>query len=78
MISKILTFAWKAINKMAPEYICDLIKVKAGTRTLRSNNKNLLFIPDTKLVTYGDRSFSKAAPTLWNNLPQNLRQIENY
>ena len=32
----------------------------------------LLDVPKTKLVTCGDRTFRKAAPTLWNSLPAHL------
>ena len=42
-------------------------------RALRSGNKNYLTIPRYKLKTYGRRSFSVAAPLLWNSLPQDMR-----
>ncbi len=44
---------------------------------LVSADRNLLKIPATKLVTCRDRAFKKAAPTLWNDLPTNLRNIES-
>ncbi|KAK5916409.1 hypothetical protein CgunFtcFv8_011396 [Champsocephalus gunnari] len=31
--------------------------------------------PRTKLRTFGDRAFSVAAPTLWNALPAEIRNI---
>ena len=35
-----------------------------------------LHIPTTKLKTYGDRSFSHAAPTHWHNLDVKIRSIK--
>ena len=40
-------------------------------------NQNLLIIPKSRLVLYGDRAFSVAGPILWNNLPNNLRTCES-
>ena len=34
-------------------------------------------MPRTKCVKYGDRSFSAAAPKLWNTLPDDLRICDN-
>ncbi len=73
---KILTMTWKSINGAAPQYLSDLIVDKTVTRSLRSDNKNLLHVPVTSLKTCGDRAFCKAAPTLWNKLPQKIRGLE--
>ena len=35
-------------------------------------------IKQTRLKTYGDRAFAKAAPTLWNDLPVYLRSCDNF
>ena len=75
---KILIYTWKALHDMAPEYLAELIKYKPNPRTLRSNNKKLLQDISTNLVTCGDRAFCKAAPTLWNRLPQDLRDINEF
>ena len=37
----------------------------------------LLNEPITNLETYGDISFSKVAPILWNSLPLELRMIDS-
>ncbi len=50
--------------------------IKNTTHNGRSAGTNLLKIPATKLVTCGDRAFKKAGPTLWNDLPTNLRNID--
>ena len=73
---KILLLTYKSLNGLAPSYLCKLL-VKKPNRGLRSDCGNLLVIPKTKLVSYGDRSFSYAAPRLWNSLPVHIRHSQN-
>ena len=72
----ILTF--KAIHGSAPKYIIELINITPRSiYNLRSNQSLLLDPPKGKmLVTLGERSFSAAAPNLWNSLPTELRDIQ--
>ena len=72
---KILLLTFKAINFLAPSYICDLVTLKKPSNyNLRSNNSLVLHPPKIKsLPTLGDRSFSVAAPKLWNKLPNYIR-----
>ena len=74
---KILLHTFKAIYGMAPSYIIDLVHIKTITRySLRSNEGVLLKHPSGKMKkSFGDRSFSVAAPTLWNALPVSLRMM---
>ena len=66
----------KSIYGLAPSYLSDLIKVKQkSSYSLRSTDGLLLEVPrETKLMrpTLGGRSFSSAAPALWNSLPADL------
>ena len=39
----------------------------------RSESTIILTVPRTRTVTYGDITFTKAAATLWNSLPVNIR-----
>ena len=56
-------------------YLSDLISIKSNSLyNLRSTGKPLLDHPKGKLSTLGARSFSAAAPKLWNGLPVELRQ----
>ena len=73
---KILTLTHKCRTGAGPGYLRNLLQEKKCTRTLRSNGTDLLVIPRTKHKTFADRVFSIAAPTLWNNLPQELRSIK--
>ncbi len=63
---KCTLLAWKTVNGYAPQYLQDLIAFQEHRSLRQSKNKRLLKVPKTKLVTGGDRSFSKYAPTLWN------------
>jgi hypothetical protein len=74
---KLLLITFKALNGLAPEYLSELLHWHVSPRTLRSSDKKLLAIPKTNLKTYGDRTFAKAAPTLWNKLPLEMRQISD-
>ncbi len=74
---KIFVLAWKAYNGIGPKYISDLQDKKHTIHNTHSADTNLLKILATKLVTCGDRAFQEAAPTLWNDLPTNLRNIES-
>ena len=74
---KVLLLVFKGIHGCAPRYISDLIEVYTPKRTLRSSNDIKLVVPYSKLVTYGDRSFSVAGARWWNKLPSNIRTIDN-
>ena len=56
-----------------PSYLSDLIVPYQPSRSLRSSAANLLVVPDIR-SSIGRRSFSYAAPTLWNSLPTALRE----
>ena len=59
---KILLLTYKALNGQAPSYITELLEPYTPARNLKSSSKNLLKIPLVKLVSYGHRCFSFAAP----------------
>ena len=72
---KVLLYTYKALNGIAPEYLCDLIIPHKPTRSLRSEILNRLEVPEkpARYGAYGDRAFKHSAPDLWNNLPDHLR-----
>ena len=75
---KILLLTFKALHGLAPSYLSELIVPYVSSREgLRSSNKNLLKIPKSKLVSCGDKSFTVAAPKLWNSLPLELRSMSS-
>ena len=75
-IYKILLITYKCLHGIAPVYLIDLLE-KRPSRGLRSDNTMTLVVPKSKLVTYGDRAFSVAAPKLWNSLPVDIRLCDN-
>ena len=72
---KILLYAYKALNGLAPEYLCNMVELYAPDRVLRSASQNLLVVSRGKHCQYGMRTFAMAAATLWNSL--NVRDRSN-
>ena len=73
---KILLLTYKALNGKAPRYISEMLSFKE-TRTTRYITSFPLFVPKVKCHTFGGRSFSFKAPTLWNKLPLSIRSAES-
>ena len=81
IIFKILIFTHKAFHGVAPVYLCELITKHehATVRTRRNQDCFLLSIPPiskTCAVSFFERSFLCAAPTLWNKLSIDTRMLE--
>ena len=74
---KTLLITFKCLNNLAPSYLSDLIIQYKPTRTLRSSSQNLLVIPRTNTIRYGERAFCAVAPRLWNGLPPDIRSINS-
>ena len=78
IIFKINLICFKILNNLAPDYLVDLIHVYEPARYLRSSSdKWRLVIKPYNLKTYGFRAFSVIAPILWNDLPIDIRSIDN-
>ena len=74
---KVLLYTFKSLHGTSPSYLCELVEKHHPRRQLRSATKSLLIVPKTRTKTYGDRSFRKAAPTLWNNLPEKIKATDS-
>ena len=75
IIFKICVLTFKLLHGQGPVYLQDLLHYRHNTRSLRSTiDQSLLLIPCTKCKTFAARSFSVAAPTLWNDLPRCIRE----
>ena len=76
IVFKISLLTFKAIHKLAPTYISELVSLKdtGGRYYLRSNNGKLNC---KSLSMLGERSFYMAAPKLWNDLPLFIRNISS-
>jgi hypothetical protein len=80
---KIAVLAYQCVNGAAPSYLCNLVSLRSVNRRLRNYREILrdLEVPVTLLGVYGSRSFSYAAPQIWNSLPIDLKMspsIENF
>ncbi len=75
---KILFIIYKALNGLAPQYLSELLSHYSPPRTLRSQNTGHFIIPRISKSTTGGRSFSYLAPTLWNNLPNTVREADTF
>lgn len=74
---KLLLFAFKALNGLAPPYLAELLHPYIPSRSLRSADQLLLTVPRTRLKLRGERAFAVAAPKLWNALPLHIRQVSS-
>ena len=72
---KVILLTFHAIHKNAPSYLNDLLMPYKPTRSLRSEDRNLLVVPRTN-QKYGNRAFSVCGPQLWNGLPDSLRKVD--
>ncbi len=70
---KYLLITWKCLHDKAPSYLQDLLK---SNTNLRTQYHNTLMIPKVKNVTQGGIAFTKAAPILWNALPEDIRKLD--
>ena len=70
---KLMLLTYKALNGLAPSYLCNLLEPYIPARPLRSQSKAQLVIPRTKLKTFGSRAFMAAASSMWNSLPCSIK-----
>ena len=70
---KILLLTFKSLNGLAPVYIDEKIQRYVPNRKLRSSSAFLLKQNKWNLKSYGFRTFTVAAPFLWNSLPLEVK-----
>ena len=68
----LLTF--KTLSSQQPAYLSSLLVPYVPLRSLRSSSGNFLVVPRAT-TAFQSRSFSVAAPKLWNALPDTLRSL---
>jgi hypothetical protein len=71
---KIACLVHSVLTLKQPAYLIPLLKPYIPSRSLRSADQQLLIKPRTKLQLC-DQSFSVAGPSIWNDLPLELRLI---
>ena len=70
---KVLLLTYKALHGLSPPYVNELIHVHVPSRALRSCDRVLLTEPRFR-TNYGNRAFSRAAPRLFNCLPETIKR----
>jgi len=73
---KLGLMTYSCLHGQAPRYLADHIKPAievASRHRLRSANRHRLIVPRCRLNAYGRRAFPVAGPTVWNSLPDELR-----
>ena len=73
---KVILTVYKSLNNLAPGYLKNLLKYRQTVRTLRSSNRQYLFVKRYR-TRYGARTFSYIGPKLWNQLPLSLRKTDS-
>jgi len=76
IVYKQCLMTYKAVHIGQPNYLNDLIQPYQPVRTLRSSTSALLVIPFVR-SDFASDAFSVSSPTLWNNLPQDVRSCVN-
>ncbi len=74
---KLSVLAFRHFEGTLPPYLSSVLCTYHPSRTLRSGSKKILKIPNTDLVSAGERSFRFQCPTVWNSLPDNIRNISS-
>ena len=72
---KIATLAHRPFEVSLPLYLSSSLCTYEPSRCLRSSKEKLLKIPKGNLKSFGECSFSFMAPSVWNSLPADLRNL---
>ena len=77
---KILSATYRSVHDNTPLYFSDLLQKHNPSRLLRSASRSLLDVPgprDSKTKRYGQRAFRYVAPSLWNVLPESIKEKDS-
>ena len=76
IIFKSCTITYKSLSSKQPAYLNAMLTPARNSRQLRSTSSNPLYIPRVKTGA-GTRTFTVAAPTMWNSLPARVKSEGN-
>ena len=77
---KILSATYRSVHDNTPLNLSDLLQKHNPSRLIRSASRSLLDVPgprDSKTKRYGQRAFRYVAPSLWNVLPENIKEKDS-
>ena len=68
------------LEEQEPQYLVNKLSFKTSNKTTRHNttNNKQLIVPFNQKRTKGDRDFSFTGPSYLNQLPNHIREAENY
>ena len=70
------TMMFKCMNGLVPKYLSDKFICRSDFDSRNTRNKSKLNIPLCRSAT-GQRGFVYRATTIWNNLPDDMRNIQD-
>ena len=76
---KLATMVYNCVHGQAPQYLTDVCQPSsnvASRRNLRSASRRLLEVPRCRRSTFARRAFAVTGPSVWNSLPDYLREPE--
>ena len=69
------TMMHKCINKLVPDYLADMFKLRSQVHNRQTRSSGALDIPLCRLST-GQRSFAFRGAKLWNSLNDNIKSLK--
>ena len=75
-----MTIMYKTLDEQEPQYLFDKLSFKTSkviTRQSSSNSKQLV-VPFNRKRTQGVRGFSFTGPSYWNQLPNHIKEADNF
>ena len=76
VVYKLGVMVFSCLHRQAPQYLSDFCQPVSGIASrqhLRSASRQQLVVPRYRLSTYSRRAFAVAGPSVWNSLPDSLR-----
>ena len=75
-----MTIVYKMLDEQEPQYLVNKLSFKTSNKTTRHNttNSKQLKVPFNWKRTQGDRDFSFTGPSYWNQLPNHIKEAENF
>ena len=69
------TMMHKCINKLVPDYLADMFRLRSQIHSRQTRSSGALNIPLCRLST-GQRSFAFRGAKLWNSLNDNIKSLK--
>ena len=75
---KVCSLTYRILASNQPSYLRSLLNIRTNSHSLRSSSFRPLDNPRYAKHSFGYRSFSHAAPLLWDKLPTSLRSVSSF